>query len=95
LAELHRNDGLRSRVGIEHEHDLRNDWNLSHFRDFLVQRPYWTMFRTVFDGLVKWLGVTAPNLDRQTVRQGFTEQLSPERLVSRPAIRPGAWRMMP
>ncbi len=66
LSELRRNAGLRLLVGIEHEHDVPNGWNLSRFLDVLGQEPYLLMLRTVFDDLVKRLGVAVPDLGCHT-----------------------------
>jgi hypothetical protein len=66
LAELRRNAGLRLLIGIEHEEHVPHGWNLSRFLDVLGQEPYLSMLRTVFDDLVKRLGVAVPDLGRHT-----------------------------
>ena len=57
LAELRRNAGLRTLIGINSEAGVPKAWNISRFEDTLGQEPHRTLLKKIFDGLIKHLGV--------------------------------------
>jgi hypothetical protein len=66
LAELHRNPALYRLLGIPCAADIPQPWNVSRFLDVLGQQPHLTEVRTVFDLLVRRLGLAVPDLGQQT-----------------------------
>jgi hypothetical protein len=66
LAELARNAGLRRLIGIESEHHVPNDWNMTRFLEVLGQQPYRDLLRDVFDQLVQRLGGAIDSFGRHT-----------------------------
>jgi hypothetical protein len=66
LAELRRNAGLRSLIGIGSEADVPKPWNISRFEDTLGQEPHRTLLKGIFDVLIQRLGVAIPALGVDT-----------------------------
>lgn len=66
LAELKRNDSLRSLLGIESEDAIPQKWNLSRFLETLGTDPHRTHLHRVFDSLIERLGSVVPDLGRDT-----------------------------
>jgi DDE family transposase/transposase-like protein DUF772 len=66
LAELRRNAGLRTLIGIDSEGGVPKPWNISRFEDTLGQEPHRTLLKEIFNVLVKRLGVAIPTLGVDT-----------------------------
>lgn len=66
LAELHRNPSLCRLLDIAKEDQIPKPWNLSRFLDVLGQQPHLDALRAVFDVLARRLGLTVPDLGRDT-----------------------------
>jgi len=66
LDELRRNAPLRLLIGIEHEQDVPNGWNLSRFLAVLGQEPFFGELVAIFDVMVQHLGEAVPDLGRHT-----------------------------
>ncbi len=64
LAELRRNAGLRRLIGIDHESQVPNIWNMSRFQEVLGQEPHVTLMREAFDQMTRTLGEAVPDLGR-------------------------------
>jgi len=62
LGELRRNAGLRRLIGIENEEAVPKAWNMSRFLDVLGSEPHRTLLGQVFDGMVRTLAETVPDL---------------------------------
>jgi hypothetical protein len=66
LAELDRNAGLRRLIGIESEHQVPNDWNMTRFLEVLGQEPYRSLVRDIFNQLIRGLGGTIDSFGQHT-----------------------------
>jgi hypothetical protein len=66
LAELKRNPSLRRLIGIEHEHKVPNDYNMSRFLEVLGQEPHRTHLRDCFDTMIRRLGEVVLDLGNNT-----------------------------
>lgn len=66
LAELRRNVGLRKLIGIEHESQVPNAWNMSRFEETLGEEPQRTLLQEIFNVLIQRLGVAVPDLGENT-----------------------------
>ena len=66
LDELHRNPSLRQIIGIEHEWQIPNKWNMSRFQAVLGAPEIYPLMREVFDELISQLGACVPELGKHT-----------------------------
>lgn len=66
LAELRRNAGLRSLIGIESESGVPKKWNMSRFLEVLGTEPHLSLLHGVFDTMVRRLGTVVPDLGVNT-----------------------------
>jgi Transposase DDE domain/Transposase domain (DUF772) len=66
LAELQRNDALCQLIGIDCQHDIPKDWNMSRFLDVLGQDPHRGNLQAVFAAMVRPLAVTIADLGKHT-----------------------------
>jgi hypothetical protein len=83
LAELRRNAGLRRLIGIEHEDQVPNKWNMSRFEEVLGEQPHRTHLKEIFNTLVQHLGQAVPNLGENTA--GDATALSARRKTDKQA----------
>ena len=66
LAELRRNAGLRRLIGIDHESQVPNAWNMSRFEEVLGHEPHVTLMHEAFDEMTRKLGDAVPDLGVDT-----------------------------
>ncbi|NIQ93012.1 MAG: transposase, partial [Desulfuromonadales bacterium] len=66
LAELRRNESLRSLIGIESEEAVPEKWNLSRFLERMGEEPHLSRLHAIFDAMVRRLGSAVPDLGAAT-----------------------------
>lgn len=67
LDELHRNVELRRLIGIQHEYEIPQKWNMSRFMKTLGSEPCLTALRECFDQMIARMGDVIPELGVETV----------------------------
>ena len=66
LAELRRNAGLRSLIGIHREDQVPKKWNMSRFQEVLGRQPHLSLLHDIFDDMVRQLGEEVQDLGQHT-----------------------------
>jgi len=66
LGELRRNPSLQKLIGIEQPEQIPQGWNVSRFLEVLGQDPHRTQLQKMFNEMAKRLGLTVPDLGKDT-----------------------------